>query len=83
MACANSRVMTDGAWSGAGNDFGLAQGDAMRRLLNQMSARFAVASGARGFFAARTGGLKPGWHGLRPPASTIRVVDGKAVSNDG
>jgi NTE family protein len=48
------QVTADGPWSGAGNaciDF--ARGDAMRQLLNQMSAGFAVANGARGFFKAR------------------------------
>jgi NTE family protein len=49
-----TQVTSDGPWPGAGNaclDF--AQGDAMRQLLNQMSAGFAMASGARGFFKAR------------------------------
>jgi len=45
-----TQVTSDGPWPGAGNaclDF--ARGDAMRQLLNQMSAGFAMASGARGF----------------------------------
>jgi NTE family protein len=49
-----AQVTADGPWSGAGNaciDF--ARGDAMRQLLNQMSAGFAMANGARGFFKAR------------------------------
>ena len=49
-----THVTTDGPWSGAGNAFlGQAGGNAMRELLNQMSAAQALASGARGFFAAR------------------------------
>ena len=54
-----TQVTSDGPWPGAGNacvDF--ARGDAMRQLLNQMSAGFAMASGARGFFKAR---LVPPW----------------------
>ena len=49
-----TQVTSDGPWPGAGNaclDF--ARGDAMRQLLNQMSAGFAMASGARRFFKAR------------------------------
>jgi NTE family protein len=48
------QVTSDGPWPGAGNaclDF--TRGDAMRQLINQMSAGFAMASGARGFFKAR------------------------------
>ena len=49
-----AQVTADGPWSGAGNTcIGLARGDAMRQLLNQMSASFAVVSGARGFFKTR------------------------------
>jgi len=49
-----TQVTADGPWSGAGNTcIGLARGDAMRQLLNQMSASFAVVSGARGFFKTR------------------------------
>jgi NTE family protein len=49
-----TQVTADGPWFGAGNTcIGLARGDAMRQLLNQMSAGFAVASGARGFFKTR------------------------------
>jgi NTE family protein len=61
-----TQVTTDGPWSGAGDAcIGLARGDAMRQLLNQMSAGFAVASGARGFFKARV--VPP----LFQPAGTI------------
>jgi NTE family protein len=48
------QVTSDGPWPGAGNaclDF--TPGDAMRQLINQMSAGFAMVSGARGFFKAR------------------------------
>jgi NTE family protein len=61
-----TQVTSDGPWPGAGNaclDF--ARGDAMRQLLNQMSAGFAMASGARGFFKARS---VPPWF---QPAGTI------------
>lgn len=61
-----TQVTSDGPWAGAGNaclDF--ARGDAMRQLLNQMSASFAMASGARGFFKARP---MPPWF---QPAGTI------------
>jgi NTE family protein len=61
-----TQVTSDGPWPGAGNacvDF--ARGDAMRQLLNQMSAGFAAASGARGFFKARP--VPP----LFQPAGTI------------
>jgi NTE family protein len=61
-----TQVTSDGPWPGAGNarlDF--ARGDAMRQLLNQMSAGFAVASGARGFFKVRP--VPP----LFQPAGTI------------
>ena len=47
------QVTSDGPWPDAGNaclDF--TRGDAMRQLINQMSAGFAMASGARGFFKA-------------------------------
>jgi NTE family protein len=64
-----TQVTSDGPWSGAGNNcIGLARGDAMRQLLNQMSASFAVASGARGFFKARP--LPP----LFQPAGTIEAT---------
>jgi NTE family protein len=60
------QVTADGPWSGAGNAcIGLARGDAMRQLLNQMSAGFAVANGARGFFKVRP--VPP----LFQPAGTI------------
>ena len=50
-----TEVTADGPWPGAGNTcIELARGDAIRQFLNQMSAGFAMASGARGFFTART-----------------------------
>jgi NTE family protein len=61
-----TQVTSDGPWPGAGNaclDF--ARGDAMRQLLNQMSAGLAMASGARRFFKARP---VPPWF---QPAGTI------------
>ena len=47
--------VTSGApWDWLGNPFGdLARSDDMRNLLNQMSANFAMACGATGFFSAR------------------------------
>jgi NTE family protein len=61
-----TQVTADGPWSGAGNAcIGLARGDAMRQLLNQMSAGFAMANGARGFFKVRP--VPP----LFQPAGTI------------
>jgi len=59
-----TQVTSDGPCPGAGNacvDF--ARGDATRQL-NQMSAGFAMASGARGFFKAR---LVPPW--FQPPGT--------------
>ena len=70
-----SQVTSDGPWPGAGNacvDF--ARGDAMRQLLNQMSAGFAMASGARGFFKAR---LIPPW--FQPPGT----IDATSVYDTG
>ena len=64
-----TQVTPDGPWPGAGNaclDF--ARGDAMRQLLNQMSAGFAMASGARGFSHQFRGFSQP--EQLTPPAST-------------
>jgi NTE family protein len=64
-----TQATADGPWSGAGNAcIGLARGDAMRQLLNQMSAGFAMASGARGFFTARR---LPPWF---QPAGTIEAT---------
>ena len=61
-----TQVTADSPWSSAGNAcVGLARGDAMRQLLKQMSAGFAMASGARGFFKARP--VPP----LFQPAGTI------------
>jgi NTE family protein len=49
-----TQVTTEPLWSGARNAcLGLARGDASRQLLNHMSAGFAMARGARGFFTAR------------------------------
>jgi NTE family protein len=60
-----TEVTADGPWPGAGNIcIDLARGDAMRQFLNQMSAGFAMTSGARGFFTARA---LPPW--LQPPGT--------------
>jgi NTE family protein len=60
-----TQITADGPWPGAGDTcLGLAKGYAMRQLLNQMSAGFTVANGAKGFFAARP--VAP-W--LNPPGS--------------
>ena len=49
-----SKVTSGGPWSCLGDaSWGFARGDAARNLLNSMSAGFALASGAEGFFAAR------------------------------
>jgi len=49
-----TQVTADGPWPGAGDAcFSLAKGDAMRQLINQMSANFATVGGARGFFSPR------------------------------
>lgn len=49
-----TQVTTEPLWPGARNTcLGLARGDASRRLLNHISASFAMASGARDFFAPR------------------------------
>jgi NTE family protein len=64
-----TQATADGPWSGAGDAcVGLARGDAMRQWLNQMSAGFAMASGARGFFTARR---LPPWF---QPAGTIEAT---------
>jgi NTE family protein len=48
------QVTADGRWSGASNaGVDVARGDAMRQLLNHMSAGFAMTSGAKGFFRLR------------------------------
>src|SRR4029077_15098913 len=48
------QVTADGVWPGLDVPYlGFAHGDAMRNLLNQMSAGLALARGAGGFFAAR------------------------------
>jgi NTE family protein len=49
-----TEVSSDGSWWCFGDpSFGVARGDMARSFLNKMSAGFALASGARGFFAAR------------------------------
>jgi len=46
-----TQITGDGPWAGAGDAcLNLARGDAMRQLLNQMSAGFAIASGTHGSF---------------------------------
>src|ERR1700741_4903193 len=46
--------VSSGPWSGLGEaSFGVAKGDTARNILNAMSAGFALASGARDFFAIR------------------------------
>jgi NTE family protein len=60
-----TQVTADGPWPGAGDAcFSLAKGDAMRQLINQMSANFATVGGARGFFSARP---IPPW--FQPPGT--------------
>jgi NTE family protein len=71
-----TQATADGPWSGAGDAcVGLARGDAMRQWLNQMSAGFAMASGARGFFTARR---LPPWF---QPAGTIEATSFYDTSN--
>src|ERR1700738_3687971 len=49
-----TQVTSSAPWDWLGNPFGdLARSDDTRNLLNQMSANFAVACGATGFFSAR------------------------------
>jgi NTE family protein len=49
-----TQTTRDGPWSWLSNpSFGIAKGDNARSLLNKMSAGFALASGARDFFAVR------------------------------
>jgi NTE family protein len=63
------QVTADGAWPCFGDPrFGVARGDAVRNLLNRMSASLALARGARGFFAVRP--LTPWLH----PAGTIEAT---------
>jgi NTE family protein len=60
-----TQVTADGPWPGAGDAcFSLAKGDAMRQLINQMSANFATVGGARGFFSPRS---IPPW--FQPPGT--------------
>jgi NTE family protein len=64
-----TQVTADGPWPGASNaGVDLARGDAMRQLLNLMSAGFAMASGAKGFFSLRP---IPPW---LQPAGTIEAT---------
>jgi NTE family protein len=64
-----TQVTGDGPWPGASNTgVDLARGDAFRQLLNQMSAGFAMASGAKGFFSLRP---IPPW---LQPAGTIEAT---------
>jgi NTE family protein len=46
-------VTSDGCWPFGDARFGLAGGDVWRNFLNQVSAGFALTSGAKGFFTAR------------------------------
>src|ERR1700741_3186340 len=48
-----THVTSSAPWDWLGNPFDLARSDDTRNLLNQMSANFAVACGATGFFSAR------------------------------
>jgi NTE family protein len=71
-----TQVTADGPWPGAGNAcINLARGDAMRQLLNHMSAGFAMAMGATGFFTARQ---VPPWF---EPAGTIEATSFYDTSN--
>jgi NTE family protein len=61
-----TQVTASGPWFGVSNAYaGLARGESSRQWLNHMSAAFAVASGAKGFFTARP--VLPWLH----PAGTI------------
>ena len=58
-----THVTSSAPWDWLGNPIGdLARSDDTRNVLNQMSANFAVASGATGFFSTRAGmpWLQPG-----------------------
>jgi NTE family protein len=71
-----TQVTADGLWAGLGDaSVGIARGDSLRHLLNQMSAGFALARGARGFFAARP--LTP-W---LQPAGTIEATSFYDISD--
>jgi NTE family protein len=64
-----TQVSIDGSWSCLGDpSFGVAKGDTVRSFLNKMSAGFALASGARGFFAVQ---LVTPW---LQPAGTIEAT---------
>ena len=68
-----THVTSSAPWDWLGNPFGdLARSDDTRNLLNQMSANFAVASGATGFFSARAADAvaATGRNARRQPAST-------------
>jgi NTE family protein len=61
-----TQVTASGPWFGVSNAYaGLARGESSRQWLNHVSAAFAVASGAKGFFTARP--VLPWLH----PAGTI------------
>jgi NTE family protein len=62
-----TQVTADGPWFGAAG-MGLARGDAMRQLLNQMSAGFAMASGASNLFTPQP--ILPWFH----PPGTISAT---------
>jgi NTE family protein len=64
-----TQVTADGPWSGVGDACaGLARGDALRQLFNQISAGLAMANGASGFFKARL--VQPWFH----PAGTLEAT---------
>jgi NTE family protein len=64
-----TQVTANGSWPWLDDpSFRLAPGDTMRNLLNQISASFALAGGARGFFTARS---LPPW---LQPAGTIEAT---------
>jgi len=71
-----THVTTSAPWDWPGNPFlGFAKGDDTRNLLNQMSASFAAACGATGFFSARAAlpWLQPG--GTREATSFYDTKD--------
>jgi NTE family protein len=68
-------VTAGGPWTRFGDaSLRMAKGDIARNILNQMSAGFALASGANGFFAARSPARS------RRPAFTIRASSGARSS---
>jgi NTE family protein len=74
-----TEVSSDGSWWCFGDpSFGVAKGDMARSFLNKMSAGFALASGAKGFFAVRP--VPP----LLQPGGTIEATsfyDTKALQH--